>query len=201
MSDTSKHLLDTEDVQERETAVFAAPTDYKRVKHLKKFHKKKGNEQLWLIKLPRNLDPEKIKSLPSSFNDPEQLIPIEGKFQYTIGEDKTQKGGPDSSNLSLLVPDEGRESLKISGHGRSLQFDKVLNVSEIVQIPEVDYKKFAVPRSNVVKVEGLVTRHFASGYGPEADEDKQEDRKSKKHKKHSDNDSHTRKKSKKDKKK
>ncbi|CAR27593.1 ZYRO0D02178p [Zygosaccharomyces rouxii] len=199
------------DAQTSESSVFSPPSDYKRVKHLKKFHKKNG-EQLWLIKLPRSLDVSKLKTLPLDLEGGEQPIPVEEgndkDDQYSIGEDKTQKGGQDSSNLSLLVPEESRESLKISGHGNSLKFDKVLSVRKTAQIPKIDYEKLTVPRSNVVKVEGLRTRHYASGYGPE-DEDKVEDtskeehseRKSKKHKKHSSDEDHSKKKSKKDKKK
>lgn len=202
MGGGSRHLSESEDVQDGEAAVFSPPAEYKRVKHLKKFHKKKGSEQLWLIKLPHDLDVTKIKSLPLAVDGQEQLIPVEGAIQYSIGEDQTQKGGSDSANLSLLVPEEGRESLKISGRGRSLEFDKVFNVSETVRIPEIDYKKLAVPRSNVVKVEGLQARHFASGYGPEVEEEQEHrgEHKSKKHKRHSDSDSHARK-SKKEKKK
>ena len=42
-------------------------------------------------------------------------------------------------------------------------------------IPEIDYDKLRVPRRDVPKVEGLVVRHFATGYGPEEKEkDKEE---------------------------
>ncbi|GAV53582.1 hypothetical protein ZYGR_0AK00840 [Zygosaccharomyces rouxii] len=214
MGDSRAESIDT---QASESSIFSPPSDYKRVKHLKKFHKKKSGEQLWLIKLPRSLDVSKLKTLPLDLEGREQPIPVEGgndnDTQYSIGEDKTQRGGQDSSNLGLLVPEENRESLKVSGHGNSLKFDKIFSVRKNAQIPKIDYEKVTVPRSNVVKVEGLRTRHYASGYGPE-DEDKQEEakekdtskeehseHKSKKHKKHSSDEEHSKKRSKKDKKK
>lgn len=201
-----------------EVGEFAPPSDYKRVKHLKKFHKKKNDEELWLIQLPRSVDVSKLKTLPLDLDGREQSIRVgednDDGVQYSISEDKTQKGNQNGSNLSLLVPEESRESLKISGHGNSLKFDKIFNVRKTAQVPKIDYEKLRVPRSNVVKVEGLRTRHYATGYGPE-DEDKEQEktnvedssleehseRKSKKHKKHGSDEERSKKKSKKDKKK
>lgn len=218
MGDSKAEPIDT---QANESEIFSPPSDYKRVKHLKKFHKKKNDEELWLIKLPRSLDVSKLKTLPLDLNGHEQTMSIEegsdDNTQYSIGEDKTQRGGQDSSNLSLLVPEENRESLKVSGHGNSLKFDKIFSVRKTAQIPNIDYEKLTVPRSNVVKIEGLRRRHYASGYGPE-DEDEEEntkddvkeddtskeehaEHKSKKHKKHSSSEEHSKKKSKRDKKK
>lgn len=208
------------DAETNEVPVFSPPSDYKRVKHLKKFHKKKHGEQLWLIQLPRSLDVSKLKTLPLDPDGQEQLIPVQegDDVQYSIGEDKTHRGGQDSSNLSLLVPEENKESLKVSGHGNSLKFDKVFSVRKTAQIPKIDYEKLTVPRSNVIKVEGLRTRHYASGYGAEEGDDVESkgddakdisedtskdpsERKSKKHKKHQPDEGHSKKKSKKDKKK
>lgn len=172
MSGLSREYVSDSDVEnEEESVAFTPPSDYKKCKHLKKFHKKKAEEQLWLIKLPANLDISKLKTLPIDFRgdkSSDAVITVEGENSerhYNINEDVTQQEDHDNSNLSLLIPDDSRDSLCISGDKeQSLAFDRVFTVSEVASIPGIDYEKLRIPRSNVVKVEGLKMRHFPTGY-------------------------------------
>lgn len=171
MSRLSREYVSESDVEnEEEYVAFTAPSDYKKCKHLKKFHKK-AEEQLWLIKLPSNLDISKLKTLPIDYSGDKSgdaVITVEGentKMHYNISENVTQQEHQDNSNLSLLIPDDSRDSLYISDDkNQSLTFDRVFTVSEVASIPGIDYEKLRVPRSNVVKVEGLKMRHFPTGY-------------------------------------
>ncbi|QLL33760.1 hypothetical protein HG536_0F00850 [Torulaspora globosa] len=168
MSRLSKEYVSTsEEENEGATVEFAPPAGYVRCKHLKKFHKKKSDEQLWLIKVPSSLDISKLKKLPIDFSGKENgeaAITSEGK-SYTVNMDVTQREEQDSSNLTLLVPDESRDSLRVGGDkSKSWGFDRVFSVSEAAAVPRIEYEELRVPRSDVVKVEGLQVRHFASGY-------------------------------------
>lgn len=180
---SSEYVSDSDGENDEESTVFSPPSGYSKCKHLKKFHKMKSDEQLWLIKLPAKLDISKLKTLPIDFSGKENnevvITTDEGKA-YSINEDITQRESQDNSNLTLLVPDESRDSLRVSGDkGKSLPFDKVLFVSEVASIPSIDYEKMKVPRSDVVKVKGLKLRHYATGCDPK-DETSQEEKKSKK---------------------
>lgn len=168
MSKLSKDYVSaSEDENDEETMEFAPPVGYVRCKHLKKFHKKKHDEQLWLIKVPSSLDISSLKTLPIDFSGKENgeaVITSEGKT-YSVNEDVTQREDQDNSNLTLLVPDESRDKLRVGAdkHG-SWKFDRVICVSETANIPGINYEELRVPRADVVKVEGLKVRHFASGY-------------------------------------
>lgn len=168
MSKLSKEYVSgSEDENDAETVEFAPPTGYVKCKHLKKFHKKKSDEQLWLIKLPGSLDISKLKSLPIDFSGKETgdaVITSEGK-SYRVNVNVTQREDQDNSNLTLLVPDESRDSLRVGGDKHSSwTFDRVFTVSETAKVPGIEYDELRVPRSDVVEVEGLQVRHFASGY-------------------------------------
>lgn len=154
-----------------ETVEFAPPAGFTKCKHLKKFHRRKADEQLWLIKLPASLDISKLKSLPVDFSGKEHgdaVIKTDEGRSYSVSEDVTQREGQDHSNLTLLVPDESRDYLRVgSGKQNSLDIDRVFSVSEVASIPDIDYEELRTPRSDVVKVEGLQVRHFATGYDEE----------------------------------
>ncbi|QLQ78589.1 hypothetical protein HG537_0A08360 [Torulaspora globosa] len=168
MSKLSKeYVSSSEEENGEETVEFAPPAGYVRCKHLKKFHKKKSDEQLWLIKVPSSLDISKLKKLPVDFSGKEATITSGGK-SYTVNMDVTQLEEQDSSNLALLVPDENRDSLRVGGDKqKAWGFDRVFSVSEAAKVPRIEYEELRVPRSDVVKVEGLQVRHFASGYDEE----------------------------------
>lgn len=168
MSKLSKeYISSSEEENGGETAEFEPPVGYVRCKHLKKFHRKKSDEQLWLIKVPSSLDVSKLKSLPVDFSGKESgeaVITSEGR-SYTVNMDVTQRDEQDSSNLTLLVPDESRDKLRVGGDKhKSWGFDRVFSVSEAATVPRIEYEQLRVPREDVVKVEGLQVRHFASGY-------------------------------------
>lgn len=166
MSGLSKEYVSDSEFEDNEEVdqVFRAPSNYKKCKHLKKFNKK-PEEQIWLIKLPASLDVSKLKSLPVDFDAKghgSSLVALdEGNKKYSI----TEEDGLDNSNLTVLVPDESRESLRVSNSkGETVSLDRVFTVSEVAAIPGIDFDKLRVPRSNVVKVEGLKMRHFPTGY-------------------------------------
>lgn len=166
-----EYVVESEDENGEETTEFAPTTGFSKIKHLKKFHKKKADEQLWLIKVPASLDISKLKNLPVDFSGKEgseaMIMSDEGR-SYNVSEDVTQREGQDHSNLTLLVPDESRDFLRVGNekHG-SLGFDRVFSVSEVASIPNIEYEELRVPRSDVVKVKGLKVRHFATGYDEE----------------------------------
>lgn len=158
--------------------VFRAPSDYKKCRHLKKFHKK-PNEEVWLIKVPAGLDIGSLKSLPVDLDSRgddrsgSSVVTFDANAKkYSLEE----QNGLDYSNLSLLVPDESRESLRLErgteGKGNSkskkestsVALERIFTVSEVASIPNIDFSKLRVPHADVVKVEGLKMRHFPTGY-------------------------------------
>lgn len=171
-----EYISESEDENGEETVEFAPPSGFSKCKHLKKFHKKKEDEQLWLIKVPASLNIANLKSLPLDFGGKEgseAVIRSDEGRSYNVSEDVTQREGQDHSNLTLLVPDESRESLAAGRvKHKSLEFDRVFSISEVASIPDIDYEKVRVPRSDVVKVEGLKVKHFATGYDEEQGDSK-----------------------------
>lgn len=130
--------------------------------------KKPKQQQVWLIKFPSNVDISKLKSLPIDFESSTTMSV--DSHEYNIVENANIESlltQGNQSNMSLLVPSEDKESLKIATTGKDstpLQFDKLFSISENSKVPAIDYKKVRVPRKDVPKVEGLKLEHFATGY-------------------------------------
>lgn len=159
---SSEYISDSDSDSEVEQ-VFKAPKDFKKCDHLKKFPvdklTKKSEEELWLINVPASLDVSKLETLPIDFNRTSS-IQVE-KQSYEI---EQQKNG-DNSNLVVMVPNAKRDALQIlTKEDAPFQFDKIFTISESTDVPEIDYKKVRTPRENVPVVEGLIARHFATGY-------------------------------------
>ncbi|CCH59477.1 hypothetical protein TBLA_0B06540 [Henningerozyma blattae CBS 6284] len=166
---------ESESVHEDDSPVqsFEVPKQFKKIENLKKFPTskklKENKEELWLIKVPTTLDISTLKTLPINKDSKlSSVIELKGEKRsnkaYSISESVVQHEGSDSSNFSLLVPDEERTSLKLSNKNKSLNFDRVFTINEMVKIPEIAYDKIRVPRENVVKPKNLTLKHFATGY-------------------------------------
>lgn len=157
----SKEYLSDSDMESDSETVqqFTVPSGFKKVTHLKRFPKKSQEEEVWLIKLPANLDISELETLPMDNG----VISLKNKKKYMISKDFAQDS---SSNLSLLVPNDDKVSLSasVNSNDKSIKFDKILTVSEIANIPEIKYENIRLPRNDVVKVEGLQMRHFPTGY-------------------------------------
>ncbi|CDO96169.1 unnamed protein product [Kluyveromyces dobzhanskii CBS 2104] len=146
--------------------VFVAPKNYKKCTHLKSFVKPKNLKQkeLWLIKLPKSLDISKLAKLPIDFTaESETDIEQKGKH-FSVKEELQQENTTSgvSPELSLLTPVD-KTKLTINSTA-SKSFDKIFTISEKPTIPSIDFSKVRVDRKDVLKVKGLKTRHFATGY-------------------------------------
>ncbi|CCK69231.1 DNA-directed RNA polymerase I subunit RPA34 KNAG_0C01180 [Huiozyma naganishii CBS 8797] len=166
---------ETETVQQQ-VPQFTVPTGYKKCKHLKsiqlskKIAKKNGDQELWLFKLPANLDISKLKTLPVGANGAQTIL--NNNIQYSI--ESNSNAISENSNLTLLIPDASREALEPCNDkksGKPIQFNKIFTISETKTIPDINFDKVRVPRENVPKVDGLITRHYASGYDESASEE------------------------------
>lgn len=153
--------------------VFVPPENYKKCTHLKSFVKAKNLKQkeLWLIKVPKSLDVSKLKTLPIDFTgEAETDIELKGKkfaVREEIQQEASAAAGSSSSELTLLTPVD-KTKLAIDG-SVSKSFDKIFTISEAADIPSIDYSKVKVDRKDVLKIKGLKTRHFASGYYADKD--------------------------------
>lgn len=159
---SNEYVSDSDSDNEMEQA-FKAPKDFKKCDHLKKFPldklTKKSEEEVWLINVPASLDISKLETLPIDFNRTSS-VQVE-KHSYEIEQQKSK----DNSNLVVMVPNAKRDALKIlTKEEKPFQFDKIFTISESSDVPEIDYKKVRTPRENVPVVEGLIPRHFATGY-------------------------------------
>ncbi|CAI4044409.1 hypothetical protein SUVZ_10G0560 [Saccharomyces uvarum] len=175
MSKLSKdYVSDSDSEDEVISNEFSIPNGFKKCKHLKNFpidsdnKKKPKQQQVWLIKFPSNVDISKLKSLPIDFESSTTMSV--DNHEYNIMENANIESlltQGNQSNMSLLVPSEDKESLKIATTGKDstpLQFDKLFSISENSKVPAIDYKKVRVPRKDIPKVEGLKLEHFATGY-------------------------------------
>lgn len=138
---------------------FTVPNDFKKLKHLKNFDldNEKDNE-VWLFQLPKDLDLSSLKSIPVEFNGEKTTLVLNNKT-FDVELDELQS--KDNSHLSLLVPQKNNDS-KLKPFGK--KFKRVIKINEVRNIPKIDYDKVRVPRENVPKIEGLIMRHFATGY-------------------------------------
>lgn len=160
---SNEFVSDSESDNEIENQLFKVPKDFKKCEHLKKFPldklSKKSEEEVWLLNIPSNLDISKLKTLPIDFKRTSSVTVA--NQTYEIEQEKSK----DNSNLVVMVPGQKRDSLKIlTKQDKPFQFDKIFTISESTDIPDIDYSKIRLPREDVPVVEGLITRHFATGY-------------------------------------
>lgn len=163
MAKLSKEYVSDSDSETEAVPEFKVPNDYKKCKHLKKFNidikKKSKDQEVWLINVPAAMDISKLKTLPVNFKGTSSVNIDDESYEIE------QSINNDNTNLSLLIPDETRESLTVcSKDNRPIQFDRIINISESKSIPNIQYDKVKVPRKDVQKVDGLIMRHFATGY-------------------------------------
>ncbi|GAV29201.1 hypothetical protein PMKS-002683 [Pichia membranifaciens] len=116
-------------------------------------------QQVWLIKLPQDVDVSKIKSIPVSGGEEE--FEIAGKV-YSIAGDDSSKGLGKDGKFTVLVPTkkDGISNFKPS----DVRIARFLDVCEKVKIPSIKYNKVVVQREDVEKETGLRMRHFPTGY-------------------------------------
>lgn len=162
---------DSDTASESVVDVFVPPENFKKCGHLKSFVKPKNLKQkeLWLIKLPKSLDISKLKSLPVDFTGEEETCISQDKKTFSLKEEIQQEdatAGEVGSELTLLTPSD-KAKLKVERGSKT--FDKIFTVTESAQIPSIDYSKVKVERKDVLKVKGLKTRHFATGYYEDKD--------------------------------
>lgn len=151
---------------------FEVPKDYKKLKHLKNVpllnNSTDKDHELWLFKVPKNLEISKMKSLPLDGNSQFQID--ERVFKIELNDLETQN----SSNMTILSADKNDKNndiLKIlNKKNKILNFDKIFTINYTKNIPDIQYDKIKVPRKNVPKIEGLKVRHFATGYEEEEEE-------------------------------
>lgn len=129
------------------------------------------NKEFWLIELPSTLDVSKLQSLPISADfTGSTSATINGEsYSLTSSDDHTLiKPGEDIklSSLRLIAPVGERDSTKtLTLTDKSIS--KVIRVTPDVKIPEIDYDKEIQPQPEVKQLTGMKLQHFASGYGPE----------------------------------
>ena len=156
---------------------FEVPKDYKKLKHLKNvplFSNNNNNNstdkdhELWLFKVPKDLDISKIKSLPL---DKESQFQVDGRnFKIELDDLETRN----NSNMAILSTDKD-DILKILNKKHQIvNFNKIFTINYTTNIPNIQYDKIKVPRQNVPRIEGLKVRHFATGYYEEEEEEKQQ---------------------------
>ncbi|QPG73450.1 hypothetical protein FOA43_000761 [Brettanomyces nanus] len=141
---------------------YVKVTGMKKVKELSDHHLKKNpNQQLWLLKIPKEIEVSKISSIPiNSIGEPE-LFEVEGK-QYKIGEDLTSiNANNEKDQKYTLLQVAGSSSYKVQS---DIKISRFFNVSQSVTFPEVNWSKVTTPKERVMPVEGLRMRHFPTGY-------------------------------------
>ncbi|TID28468.1 hypothetical protein CANINC_002463 [Pichia inconspicua] len=146
---------ETEREVEAKAVEFIPPRKYnlrkdnKAPKVLQKIGKK---EQVWLFKIPKDVDISKIKSLPVDSNETFQI----GDKTYSI----TEEINKDKNKFQVFIPKDDDSKFENSG----VEVTKYVDIVEHVQIPEINYSKVVVERQDVEKEEGLRMRHFPTGY-------------------------------------
>ena len=169
---------DSEETSHNEFRVphYEVPKDYKKLKHLKSVpllnNSVDKDHELWLFKVPKNLDISKIKSLPL---DGHSQFQVHDKiFKVELNNSEAQN----DSNMTILAfdnNDKNKGILKIlNKKNRVLNFNKIFTINYTTNIPDIQYDKIKVPRENVPIIEGLKVRHFATGYDEEGEEEEEE---------------------------
>lgn len=160
---------DSEETGHNEFVVphYEVPKDYKKVKHLKTvplLHHSKDHE-LWLFKVPKGVDISKIKSLPIGKDATFRI----GKQNFEVELDELES--KDNTNLAILSTSEKHSDvLNIATRkDKTVGFNKIFNINKTTKIPSIKYENVRVPRENVPNVEGLIVRHYATGYDGEED--------------------------------
>ena len=149
-SDDGLSDSDTERQLESNAVAFTVPRKYTKEtkfhtpKDLKNLGKK---DQVWLIKVPKDVD---IKSLDNISVDDD--FEINGRTYNSEIENVGEK-------FQILTPND--DTLRYNG----LHVSKMLNISEFVKIPEINYDAVRVHRVDVEKETDLEMRHFPTGYG------------------------------------
>uniref|UniRef100_UPI0001E15E32 DNA-directed RNA polymerase I subunit RPA34 n=2 Tax=Candida glabrata TaxID=5478 RepID=UPI0001E15E32 len=119
---------------------YQPPSDYKQCKHLKSFpvsELKGDNKELWLMKVPANIDISQLKSLPLDTDATVSTVEL-GSKNFNVLQNTSTQEGSDNTNLSLLIPSEKKkETLKVatSKDNKSVYFDRVFTISETARIP------------------------------------------------------------------
>lgn len=116
-------------------------------------------KQIWLIKLPKDVDVSSIKEIPVNDDETFQI----NEKSYSITEDITNTGLGKNGKFKILKPTkkDGKSSLNPTN---DLNIVRFLDVYESVQIPDINYDKVVVQRKDVEKETGLRMRHFPTGY-------------------------------------
>ncbi|GMG19878.1 unnamed protein product [Ambrosiozyma monospora] len=144
---------------------FNLVTKGKPLDQLKKKHF--GKKELWLIKVPKDLDVKHLKNLPVNLHIQQSTtFDLDGK-SYKVHEEitpasTTADSKESSERYALITPEKSRPG--ISKKLEHLKFSRFYNVSENVVIPEINYGKVVTQRQDVEKEEGLRMRHFPTGY-------------------------------------
>lgn len=164
---------------------FSVPHDFKKVKHLKHIpHLNSKDHELWLFKVPRDLDVSELKSLPVAEVGHNGQLKIKNQdFEVELDELESK----DNSNMAVLSthhkesgPSDTLHIVKKSHHKGAkkvddpIHFDKIFTINKTKDIPKIQYDKVRLPRENVPKIEGLIVRHHATGYGDDEEEEQQQ---------------------------
>lgn len=137
--------------------------EYAPPRHFKPHHSKGGisknqvgDKQIWLIKHPKDFK-FKVKKLPINFKSFKSQIEIEKKT-YEIVE-QLEKNDQDDYNKFQIF--SGKDSKYTP---TNLKINKMYNINEKVQIPNINMEKVKIDRDDVPKVSNLKMRHFPTGY-------------------------------------
>jgi DNA-directed RNA polymerase I subunit RPA34 len=164
---------------EEKAVEFIAPKKYtkkidnKKPKILENLGKK---EQIWLIKLPKDVDISSITKIPigssssnNNNNSSSSEFEINGKYYNIIEDDSktnSKLGKNGNGKFQIFLPNEKNNNTKFnsSKNDNEINITKFLDIVEKVKIPEINYNKVVIQRTNVEKQENLRMRHFPTGY-------------------------------------
>lgn len=154
--------------EEVEETVYEAPASYEKVEGIKpikelgdEYRKKHPKLQFWLMKVPKGIKFNEIKTLPvSSLGDPEQFE-VDGK-SYSITEDLTSINDNNKDEQKYIALQSKSDDTYEVNSG--LHISRFFNVCEDVTVPSIDLAKVKVAKEKVRPREGLRMRHFPTGY-------------------------------------
>ena len=162
---SDKYVNDSGSDLEGEEETYVAPKNYHKYDLRSKFEPR-DNREIWLIKTPKGFPIEKLQTLPVSFG-----LTSKNGLNTSAATFKVENRSFQLYEESFAAESEAHK-YSILGHKGENQLepvektiDRFYNISEKIAIPDINYEKVVIPRKDVEKIDGLVMKHYPTGYG------------------------------------
>jgi DNA-directed RNA polymerase I subunit RPA34 len=157
---SSEYVNDSD--SDSDAGEFQPPKNFSKIDKIDQFPGQLNNKEVWLIKVPKKFPVSKLSKLPVSFtstsisNGPKSFELKHTKYQ--VNEELLNVEDNSNTKYNILVN---------QGKYKKLQapISRFYNISQSIQIPDIDYEKVVIARTDVDKVTNLRMRHFPTGYG------------------------------------